>query len=89
MTLDERVAVGDIRDITLADLLGRREIQTDLEAIAGYLTSKRVLVSGAGGSIGSELCRQIQRFGPAQLVTLDRDESALHSLELSLHRRAL
>ena len=53
-------------------------------AIAGYLTGKRVLVTGAGGSIGSELCRQISRFGPAELIMLDRDESALHAVQLSL-----
>jgi FlaA1/EpsC-like NDP-sugar epimerase len=69
-------------------LLGRHEIHTELEAIAGYLTGKRVLVSGAGGSIGSELCRQLHRFAPSQLVMLDRDESALHALQLSIHGRA-
>ncbi len=52
-------------------------------SIAGYLTGQRVLVTGAGGSIGSELCRQIDRFGPAELIMLDRDESALHAVQLS------
>ncbi|MGH9124713.1 MAG: polysaccharide biosynthesis protein [Acidimicrobiales bacterium] len=83
-----RVAVGDIRTPTMADLLGRREIDTDLAAIAGYLTGRRVLVTGAGGSIGSELCRQIARFDPAELFMLDRDESALHGVCLALHARA-
>ncbi len=59
-----QVGVTDIRDVTDADLLGRHEIDTDVDAIAGYLTGKRVLVTGAGGSIGSELCRQIWRFAP-------------------------
>jgi FlaA1/EpsC-like NDP-sugar epimerase len=81
--------VGDIRDVSEADLLGRHEIETDIESIAGYLTGKRVLVTGAGGSIGSELCRQIYRFAPAELMMLDRDESALHAVQLSIEGRAL
>jgi FlaA1/EpsC-like NDP-sugar epimerase len=84
-----QVRVGDIRTPTMADLLGRREIDTDVDAIAGYLTGKRVLVTGAGGSIGSELCRQVYRFAPDVLVMLDRDESALHGVELSIQGRAL
>ena len=82
------VAVVDMRTPTMADLLGRREIDTDVAAIAGYLTGKRVLVTGAGGSIGSELCRQIARFEPSELFLLDCDESALHAVSLSLHGRA-
>jgi FlaA1/EpsC-like NDP-sugar epimerase len=87
--LDGRVNVGDVRDVRITDLLGRRQIETDLDTIAGYLTGKRVLVTGAGGSIGSELCRQIDRFAPAELMMLDRDESALHAVQLSLRGRAL
>jgi len=83
------VGVGDIRDVSVADLLGRHEIETDLDSIAGYLTGKRVLVTGAGGSIGSELCRQIYRFAPASLAMVDRDESALHAVQLSIEGRAL
>ena len=86
---DGGVGLHDIRDVTVADLLGRREIETSLESIAGYLTGKRVLVTGAGGSIGSELCRQIHRFAPEQLLMLDRDESALHAVQLSIEGRAL
>ncbi len=81
---DGRVGISDIRPLTEADLLGRREIRTDLAAISSYLTNKRVLVTGAGGSIGSELCRQVHQLGPSELVLLDRDESALHAVELSL-----
>lgn len=81
--------VADVRPITEVDLLGRHEIDTDVQSIAGYLTGRRVLVTGAGGSIGSELCRQIVRFQPEALVMLDRDESALHSLQLSIEGRAL
>jgi FlaA1/EpsC-like NDP-sugar epimerase len=78
-----------IRDLTEADLMGRHEIKTDVAAIAQYLTGKRVLVTGAGGSIGSELCRQIARYAPENLLMLDRDETALHSLQLSIEGRAL
>jgi FlaA1/EpsC-like NDP-sugar epimerase len=84
-----QVAVSDIRDLDVTDLLGRHAIDTDVASIAGYLTGKRVLVTGAGGSIGSELCRQIALFGPAELIMLDRDESALHAVELSLYGRAM
>jgi FlaA1/EpsC-like NDP-sugar epimerase len=87
--LDARVDVEDVRPPTEADLLGRREVDIDIEAVAGYLTGRRVLVTGAGGSIGSELCRQIQRFAPESLVLLDRDESALHAVQLLLHGRAM
>ena len=80
---------SDIRQLTLQDLLGRREIHTDLSAAASYVTGRRVLVTGAGGSIGSELCRQIHRSQPAELIMLDRDESALHALQLSIEGRAL
>ena len=74
----------DLRDVNLADLLGRRPIHLDTTAIAESIAGKRILVTGAGGSIGSELCRQISRFGPASLVMLDRDESALHAVQLDL-----
>jgi len=83
------VGVRDIRDINLVDLLGRRPVETDLDSIAGYLTGRRVLVTGAGGSIGSELCRQIDRYAPTELLMLDRDESALHAVQLAITGRAL
>src|SRR5699024_8604612 len=75
----------DVRDLQPEDLLGRHQVDTDLEQIAEFLQGRRVMVTGAGGSIGSELCRQIFRFSPSSLIMLDRDESALHSLLLSLH----
>ncbi len=84
-----QVAVSDVRDVNVTDLLGRHVIDTDVSSIAGYLTGKRVLVTGAGGSIGSELCRQIATFGPAELIMLDRDESALHAVQLSLYGKAM
>jgi len=83
------VQLGDIRELTEADLLGRRELNTDVESVAGYLMGRRVLVTGAGGSIGSELCRQLQKFAPASVVMLDRDESALQGVQLSIEGRGL
>src|SRR5664279_2289088 len=87
--LTGRVGIKDVRDIDIPDLLGRRQINTDIASVASYLTGKRILVTGAGGSIGSELCRQISRWHPAELIMLDRDESALHAVQLSMDRRAL
>ena len=87
--LNQHVGVRDIRDLNLTDLLGRSQLDTDINSIAGYVTGRRVLVTGAGGSIGSELCRQLNRFGPGELIMLDRDESALHAVQLSLHGRAM
>ena len=84
-----RAGVDDIRSLTEEDLLGRHAVETDMDAIAGYLSGRRVLVTGAGGSIGSELCRQIWRFAPSELVMLDRNENALHAVQLSLEGRAL
>ncbi len=62
----QRATIRDVRDINVNDLLGRGPIETDIGSIAGYLTGKRVLVTGAGGSIGSELCRQIHKWGPCR-----------------------
>jgi FlaA1/EpsC-like NDP-sugar epimerase len=83
------VGVSDLRDLDITDVLGRRPVDIDIGTVAGYLAGRRVLVTGAGGSIGSELCRQIHRFGPSELLMLDRDESALHGTQLSIHGRAL
>ncbi|MDQ1488333.1 MAG: hypothetical protein QOJ23_847, partial [Actinomycetota bacterium] len=83
------IAIGDIRTPTAEDLLGRQAVDTDIASIAHYLRGKRVLVTGAGGSIGSELCRQLAEFEPANLIMVDRDESALHAVQLSIEGRAL
>jgi FlaA1/EpsC-like NDP-sugar epimerase len=83
------IGIADIRPVTDEDLLGRRAIDTRVEEIAGYLQDRRVLVTGAGGSIGSELCRQISRFAPSDLIMLDRDDSGLHDVQLSIDGRAM
>ncbi|WP_206188151.1 nucleoside-diphosphate sugar epimerase/dehydratase [Sanguibacter sp. HDW7] len=84
-----RVQLRDVKEVDITDVLGRHQIDTDLGAIADYLSGKRVLITGAGGSIGSELARQVYRFGPSELVLLDRDESALHSVQLSIYGKGL
>jgi FlaA1/EpsC-like NDP-sugar epimerase len=87
--LEGEVALTDIRQPDARDLLGRHHIETDLELVAGYLRGRRVAVTGAGGSIGSELCRQLLEFEPAELIMIDRDESALHAVQLSIEGQAL
>ena len=75
-----RVTVRDIRDLKIEDLLGRRQIETDLEAVTAMLRGRRVLVTGAGGSIGSEIARQVAAAQPSDLILLDHDETHLHDL---------
>ncbi|MEL4320071.1 nucleoside-diphosphate sugar epimerase/dehydratase [Leifsonia sp. YIM 134122] len=81
--------VSDLRDIAIEDIIGRHPVDTEMESIAGYLTGKRVLVTGAGGSIGSELCRQIFKFKPSELIMLDRDETGLQTAQLGTRGHGL
>ena len=87
--LGNAATFADIRPLEVTDLLGRAPVETDIDQITGYLKDRRVLVTSAGGSIGSELCRQIQSHGPSSLIMIERDEGALHSLQLSLVGHAL
>ncbi|MDF2750646.1 MAG: polysaccharide biosynthesis protein CapD [Gaiellaceae bacterium] len=73
-----------IRPVQVEDLLGREPVETDVAAISSYLAGKTVLVTGAGGSIGSELCRQIARAEPARIVMVEQGESALFDIEREL-----
>jgi FlaA1/EpsC-like NDP-sugar epimerase len=87
-----RIGLDHVPTIDPADLLGRRQVDTgpEIDQVVGHtLAGRRVFVTGAGGSIGAELCRQVHRFGPAELFLLDRDESALHAVRLSIHGTAL
>lgn len=82
--IDGRVSVKAIRDVDYRDLLGREVIRLDDDRIAAYLEKAGVLVTGAGGSIGSELCRQICRFNPSCLILYERAESPLYEIDLEL-----
>ena len=86
--LGEFLAEGTIklRELQIEDLLGREPVDIDLDTLSGYINGKRVLVTGASGSIGKELSRQISRLGPARLILLDRDESGLYYLNQELRR---
>jgi len=80
------VSVANLRDVEVEDILGREPIAVDLDAISGYLSGRSVLVTGAGGSIGSELCRQVCDANPARLVLFDHAESNLFEIEQELIR---
>ena len=82
--IDGRVSIKALRDVNYEDLLGRSPVQLDMKEITGYLTGKSVLVTGCGGSIGAELCRQIVRFEPRTLILLDANESNLFHIEIEL-----
>ncbi len=83
------VRLSDVSEVTEEDLLGRQTVGTTETTIAQMLAGKRVLITGAGGSIGSELARQVHSYGPSYLGLLDRDESALHALHLTMFGRAM
>jgi FlaA1/EpsC-like NDP-sugar epimerase len=75
---------GQIRPVQVEDVLGREPVEVDFEAVASYLRDETVLVTGAGGSIGSELCRQISRVGPRRLILVDHGEGPLFEIEREL-----
>jgi len=79
-----KINTTGIRDVEVDDLLGRDPVSLDIDEIAGYLKGKKVLVTGAGGSIGSEICRQVARFHPEQLIILGRGENSIYDIELEL-----
>jgi FlaA1/EpsC-like NDP-sugar epimerase len=84
--IDGRLTVKAIRDVSYEDLMGRESIQLEMEKIGEYLKDKTILITGAGGSIGSELSRQITRFFPKNLILFDRTENNLYEIESELRK---
>ena len=85
--IDGTLTISQIKNVEIDDLLGREPVVLDRELIGSYLNKKRVLVSGAGGSIGSEICRQVALFGPEKLILLDQAETPLYAIEKELIAR--
>ncbi len=85
--IDEVVTISSIREVQIEDLLGRDEIKTDFEEVAGYLKDQIVMVTGGGGSIGSELCRQIAIQKPKRLIILDIYENSAYSIQNELRKK--
>ncbi len=81
-----RYEVSQIRDVDINDLLGREAVQLDLESIRAFCSDKVILVTGAGGSIGAEMCRQICRFGPRRLLLVEQAENPLFHIERELRK---
>lgn len=79
-----KISVNQFRDVQVEDLLGRDPVDLNIESISEYITDKVVLVTGAGGSIGSEICRQISNFTPRKLVLLGHGENSIYSIEMEL-----
>lgn len=82
--ITEDVSVSKLRDVSIEDLLGRDPIQVDLESVRGYVEGKCVMVTGGGGSIGSELCRQIARYNPKRLIIFDIYENNAYDIQQEL-----
>ena len=82
--INDQVSIKNVRDVSIEDLLGREEIKLKIDEISSYLENRIVLVTGAGGSIGSELCRQIIKFKPRKLVLLDIYENSVYDLQQEL-----
>ncbi len=83
---DKKAKLGELRDISIEDLLGREQVKVNLEEIGKYIKGKRVMVTGAGGSIGSELVRQIARLEPESLILLGRGENSIYKIDEELSR---
>ena len=82
--INGKISIKNIRDISYKDLLGREEVRLDQEKIGDYIGGKTVLITGAGGSIGSELCRQVLRFSPGVIVLFDSSEENLYNVQMEL-----
>ena len=82
--IEGKVSIKALRDVDYQDLLGRPQVRLDVKGVCGYLENRRVLVTGSGGSIGSELVRQMVMFNPENVILLDASEANLHGIEMEL-----
>ncbi len=80
------VSVNQVRDVSIEDLLGRDPIELDMDSISDTLTDKTILVTGAGGSIGSEICRQVANFKPKHLILVGHGENSIYTIEMELRQ---
>ena len=85
--IKDEVSVSKLREVQIEDLLGREPIRVNLEIVLGYVQGKTVLVTGGGGSIGSELCRQIAAHNPKQLIVLDVYENNAYDIQMELRKK--
>ncbi|GAA0319337.1 nucleoside-diphosphate sugar epimerase/dehydratase [Bacillus carboniphilus] len=82
-----KISVNQFRDVQVEDLLGREPVELDLESISNSITGKTILVTGAGGSIGSEICRQVSKFKPKKLLLLGHGENSIYSIDMELRNK--
>jgi FlaA1/EpsC-like NDP-sugar epimerase len=82
-----KVSVSQFRDVQVEDLLGREPVELDIESISSYIENKIILVTGAGGSIGSEICRQVCRFNPKKIVLLGHGENSIYQIDMELRNQ--
>jgi len=85
--INGKITLKDIRDISIEDLLGRKTVEIDMGQVSSYILDRNILVTGAGGSIGSELCRQIAKFDPSSLIMLDMGETELFNIDMEIKER--
>lgn len=82
-----KVSVNSFRDVQVEDLLGREPVKLNIESISDYLTDRTILVTGAGGSIGSEICRQVSKFNPKKLVLVGHGENSIYLIDMELRNQ--
>lgn len=82
-----KVSVNDMKEVNIEDLLGRDEVKLDMNAISKKLTNKTILITGAGGSIGSEICRQVMKFNPKKLILLGHGENSIYTIYMELSEK--
>lgn len=87
--IDGQATLSKIRDISMEDLLGREPVKLDMEGISEYITGRKIMITGGGGSIGSELCRQIINFNPKEIVIVDNYENNEYELQQELKRKKI